>query len=547
MNRWWLVKLSFAFVSLASAQAPVPSPERGPAERPPLPGFRTEPAPRFELPPVPRPTQPRLSTPVRIFVSRFDVTGATAFTPKELEEILKPYTGRVIGNEELEEARLAITRRYVAAGYVNSGAVIPDQQVRDGVVEIRVIEGRLGTILVGGENGFRPGFIESRMRAGAGPPMDVNRLQEQMQLLLQNPQIERINAEIGPGTRPGDAVLRMDVTEAPRGTYGLAFANNRSPAIGSNRAEASVAYRNPLGLGDAIGARFGYGTGIKDWLASYAVPVSPEDALLSVRYERTETKVVEPPFDIIDIQNDAEYTELGLSRPFYRTPARRLDLGALLTRRTNASFLLGQPFSFTPGANNGQTVVSALRLIADWTDRAPDRVIAARFTLSEGIDAMGSTVLEGGAPDSRFTTRLAQVQLARRLRSLGDQVLLRLDWQRSNGALLASEKFALGGMQSVRGYRENAAVHDNGRVFSAEYRRPLVEGWEGALFTDYGEGGDDAGSSRLASLGAGLRWTPANGFLLQLYKGFPLFTPENRTMDPQDRGIHFSAALQKNF
>ena len=123
---------------------------------------------------------------------------------------------------------------------------------------------QLGAILVSGENGFRPGFIESRMRPGAGPPMDVNRLQEQMQLLLQNPQIERLNAEHGAGTRPGDAVLRMDVTEAPRGTYGLAFANNRSPAIGSNRAEASVAYRNPLGLGDAIGARFGYGTGIKD-------------------------------------------------------------------------------------------------------------------------------------------------------------------------------------------------------------------------------------------------------------------------------------------
>ena len=525
----------------------MPSPERGPAERPPLPGFRTEPAPRFELPPLPAAPQPRLSAPIRIFVSRFEVIGATAFTRAELEEILKPYTGRVIGNEELEEARLAITRRYVAAGYVNSGAVIPDQEVRDGVVEIRVVEGRLSEVLVGGENGFRPGFIEKRMRLGAGPPLDVNRLQEQMQLLLQNPQIERVNAELGPGTRPGDAVLRMDVTEAPRGTYGVAFANNRSPAIGSNRGEASVAYRNPLGLGDALGARFGYGTGVKDWLASYAVPVSPDDALLSMRYEHTETKVVEAPFDIIDIQSDAEYMELGLSRPFYRTLARRLDLGALLTRRTNASFLLGQPFSFTPGSDNGQTVVSALRFIADWTDRAPDRVLAARVTLSEGIDAMGATVVDGGAPDSRFTTRLIQAQLAKRLRSLGDQVLLRFDWQRSNGPLLASEKFALGGMQSVRGYRENAAVHDNGRVFSAEYRRPIAEGWEGALFSDYGEGADDAGSSRLSSVGAGLRWTPAAGVLLQLYKGFPIATPENRTMDPQDRGIHFSAALQKNF
>src|SRR4051812_6219350 len=232
MNRWAFVKLSFAFVSVAAAQTPPPL-ERGPAERAPLPGFRTEPAPRFELPPLPSAPQPRLSAPIRIFVSRFEVTGATAFPRAELEALVAPFVGRTVGNEELEEARLAITRHYIAAGYVNSGSVIPDQEVRDGVVQIRVLEGRLSEILVGGKHGFRPGFVEKRPALAAGPPLDVNRLQEQMQLLLQNPQIERINAELAPGTRPGEAVLRADVTEAERGTYGFAVANNRSPAIGS--------------------------------------------------------------------------------------------------------------------------------------------------------------------------------------------------------------------------------------------------------------------------------------------------------------------------
>lgn len=546
MTRWAVVKLSFAIVSIAAAQTPAPLPERGPAERPPLPGFRTEPAPRFELPPLPAPRQPRLSAPMRIYVSRFEVSGATAFSRAELEALLAPFVGRTIGNEELEEARLALTRHYIAAGYINSGAVIPDQEVRDGVVRIDVIEGRLTRIQVGGENRFRPGFIERRIALGAGPPLDVNRLQEQMQFLLQNPQIERVNAELAPGTRPGEAVVRMDVTEAPRGTYGFALANNRSPAIGSVRGEANLAYRNPTGRGDALGARFGYGQGIRDWMASYAVPLSPREALLSMRYERIETEVVEPPFRLINIENEADYMDIGISRPVFRTVARRLDLGAILSRRTNASFLLGQPFSFTPGSADGRTVVTALRLIGDWTDRAPDRVLALRLTLSEGIDALGSTVTPG-APDSRFTTRLAQAQLAQRLTSRGDQLILRGDWQRSNGSLLAAEKFALGGMQSVRGYRENAAVHDNGRAVSLEYRRPLVEALEGAVFTDYGEGADDAGSTRLASLGAGLRWTPAPGVLLQLYKGFALYNPPTRTMDPQDRGLHFSAALQKSF
>src|SRR5688572_25252910 len=115
------VKISFGFASVASAQ---PFPERGPAERPPLPGFLREvPAPRFELPPAPAFPEPRLSPSIRIFVSRFRVSGATAFPPAELEALVARHAGRVIGNDELEEARLAITRHYVAAGYINSGAV----------------------------------------------------------------------------------------------------------------------------------------------------------------------------------------------------------------------------------------------------------------------------------------------------------------------------------------------------------------------------------------------------------------------------------------
>ena len=547
MKRWGVVKLCLAVSSLASAQVPAP-PERGPAERPPLPEFRkAPPQPRFELPPPPVYPSDRLSGGVRIVVSRFRVTGATAFPAEELQKLLEPFSGRPIGNEELEEARLAITRKYVSAGYVSSGAIIPDQEVRDGTVEIRVIEGRLAGMTVAGEHGFRPEFVESRMALGAGPPLNVARVQERMQLLLQNPQIERINAELGAGTRPGEALLRLDVTEAPRGTWGAAIANNRSPAIGSARGEISFAYRNPSGRGDALGFRVGAAEGLGDFLATYALPVSARDTALALKFERVDTQIVEAPFDLLDIENESEYAEVGLFHPVYRTLERRLDLGASLTRRTNASFLLGQPFSFSPGLEDGRSVVTALRLSADWVDRGLDQVFAARLTLSRGIDALGATILPGEEPDSRFTTGLAQVQLARRLGSRGDQVLLRADWQDAGESLLASEKFALGGAQSVRGYRENALVRDNGWVVSAEYRRPLPGGLEGALFADHGESREHRGPrDDLSSVGVGLRWSPFPGVVAQLYKGFALVEPESRTSDLQDRGIHFSVAVQRS-
>src|SRR5262249_21045839 len=95
--------------SAARAARPARVPARGPG---------------FVLPPPPQERGPRRSG-LSVVVTRFRVTGATVFSESELQQVLAPWTGRRLGDEDLEEARRAITARYVAAGYINSGAVIP--------------------------------------------------------------------------------------------------------------------------------------------------------------------------------------------------------------------------------------------------------------------------------------------------------------------------------------------------------------------------------------------------------------------------------------
>jgi hemolysin activation/secretion protein len=557
--------IALALAGALPALAQVPPAERAPAERPPLPDFLKEPAkPPVQLPPAPVVPEGRLSAALRVFVERYRVTGATAFGAEELEKVLAPWTGRMVGNEELEEARLALTRHYVAAGYVNSGAVIPDQKIERGTVEIQVIEGRLVEIVETGAHGFRPGFIRDRLALGAGPPLNVNRLQERMQILLQNPQIERINAELQPGLKPGEAVLRVDATEGKRHSVGMQYANNRSPAVGAERMELAFGFRNALGLGESWGLRVGDSDGLEDWLASVAVPVGARDTMLSLRVEENRARVIEPPFDRIDIANRSRFTEVGIAHPVWRTLSREVALGAALTRRRNASFLLGQPFAFTPGLRDGRSTVSALRLSADWTDRSAESVFAARMTLNLGIDRFGATVSDAGNPDSKFRTTLVQLQWARRLPGEQGQILLRADLQRSNDVLLPSEKLGIGGASTVRGYRENTLVKDNGAILSAEYRRavgkfaPLglnlgeEDGLlEVAVFFDAGAGRDEneagGGPRRLRAFGPGVRWTPVRGALVQLYKGFALDKVAVRDPKLPDRGVHFLFAWQAQF
>lgn len=74
------------------------------------------------------------------------MTGSTVFSATELAGATAPYTNRAVTTADLEELRLALTRLYVEKGYINSGAVIPDQTVTNGVISFQIIEGSLSRV-----------------------------------------------------------------------------------------------------------------------------------------------------------------------------------------------------------------------------------------------------------------------------------------------------------------------------------------------------------------------------------------------------------------
>ena len=518
----------------------------------------------FQLPPLAPPAGPgRLSSVVRIALDRFRIVGNTVFSEPELRALIARYEGREIGNEELEDARRRLTAHYVERGYINSGALIPDQNVSGGVVTLQIVEGWLSEIAIAGKNRFAPGFIRERIAPPAGLPLNLGPLQERLQLLLQNPLIERINAELAPGEGPGEAVLRLDVQEAPPYEAGYAFSNGRSPSIGANQHELWIGARNLLGRGVGLQLRTGQTSGLSDYSLALSAPVSASDTRLSLRMDKTRSVLIEEPLRSLDIASHSKSTELGVSHPVLRTLRRDFVLGAYYYRRDNATFFLGQPFGFTPGLADGRSTIKALRFSGDFLDRSETQVLAARLTLRVGLDASGATI-HPGFPDSKFVARLAQVQWAKRLSESGNQLIFRFDLQDANGSLLPSEKFALGGTQSVRGYRENLLVKDRGWTGSLEYRHPAERWLAGAnaepadigrlqlaAFIDMGRGADEqdpgTGPKKLASVGTGVLWDPAPGVQLQLYLAKALEKVEVQQRSLQDRGVHFRIAIQQFF
>ena len=488
-----------------------------------LPRAVPEVGPILPPPPPPPPAGAGVLPRLAVFVREIRVTGSTLFTAEQLRAVTAPYANRKVTSEDLEALRVALTRLYVDRGYVNSGAILPDQSVADGVITYQIIEGKLSRIDIEGNRWLRADYYRDRLLRAAGPPLNVLELQERLQILLEDPRVERISADIQPDTGRGEARLDLKVEEpSPLRVY-LGYDNYQAPSVGAQRGVATVEHQSLTGRGDLLSLSYGRSEGLNPLFdVFYNVPITASDTTLGLRYRQNDLTVVQEPFDRLDIESHSRVYTLSLRQPVYWTPNTLVALELIGEYETLDTSILGIPFSLEPGANNGKSSVTAIRFAQEFVYRSRSRVLAARSRFSVGVDALGSTVNGGGLPDSRFVSWLGQFQWVQQLSALqatplrDTYTILRSDVQLSNDPLMTLEQIAVGGRYTVRGYPQNTLVQDNAFIASAEARIPIVRNrsWAQSLelapFLDYGHawntGRDSVSPSELASVGIGLRW-----------------------------------------
>lgn len=151
-------------------------------------------------------------------VKQFKFTGNTAFSDKELNQLLgNDFTHKQINFAKLAAARDKITKHYIEKGYITSGAYIPEQTLTNGVVEIRIIEGKLEGIQITGLRRLKPNYIRSRIALATSTPFNQKKLLKALELLLSNFNnglIENLQARLIQGSQTGTNLLIIEVKEA---------------------------------------------------------------------------------------------------------------------------------------------------------------------------------------------------------------------------------------------------------------------------------------------------------------------------------------------
>lgn len=541
-----------------------------PAPIPTLPTTPTSPAPPEELLPSPKtPEQPPGNTTEEtITVTEFIFTGNTAFSNAQLAPLVANLTERSLPLSRLLQIAADVAQFYADKGYATSGAVIsiPEatQRQQQGVVEIQIIEGELEEIQIQSapksSSRLNQNYIRDRLQLATGKPLNINRLQEALQLLQIDPLIDRVSATLAASSTAGGSILQVTITEADTFTPEVVLANDRTPSVGSFRRGANITEANLLGLGDKIALAYNNTDGSDRIELAYQIPWNARNGTVDFRYDRSANEIIEPPFDDLDIDSNSNNYELSLRQPVIQTIDRQsyrdFTLGLTTTLRDSKSTIADLPSPLAPGANEaGETRIFALRFFQEYTQRNANSVFALRSQFNFGLDALDSTVNQQIAgveriPDSRFFAWRFQGQYVLLL-GRDSLFLVRTNGQIADQRLLSAEQFSLGGVNSVRGYRQNQLLTDNGVLLSVELQLPILRVFEdtGVVqlipFVDYGTTWNSSGianpdNQTLSAVGLGLQWRQGNNFNARLDWGIPLVDVDLRERTWQENGVHFS-------
>lgn len=428
---------------------------------------------------------------------------------ERLELIARAYTGRPVDFAALNRMTDWINHIYADLGVVTARAIIPAQRVDDGVLQVLLVEGRLGEIEIRGLSHQR----EDRFRHGLAPleqgeVLDLDELRETLTWINQT-QETQLEAALRAGAQPGETDVVITAEEPTRYSV-LTFVDNLgSETTGETRAGVNVGVFSPLGYGDRLSVLAMGSEGSEHYSVSYRLPVNARGGTVELRHTWGEIEIIDGPFRELEVEGETQQTEVTYSQPLTRGQWYWWDVEASASRSESETTILGADLSeFTTDRLGASVRVTGFGERSQWT-------------LRPGLEAAQVEDIFGERESVTFFEGRASYSRALGLDLLGT---LRGAWQYTDETGLPSPLlFQVGGANSVRGYEQGALSGARGFYVNAEV------GWHGHArvttfgFVDHGLV-DDISPDReqLTSVGAGARLDLGAGLEAEVTYGMPL-------------------------
>jgi hemolysin activation/secretion protein len=451
---------------------------------------------------------------------------APLLAPETIKAITSKYENKELYMPEMDRIAEEITAGYRALGYLVAFAFVPTQDIKEGILEIGVIEGKAGEITVTGNQSYESLFIKKHLqKVDKDPSIKEDRLERALLILNEYPSLD-VKAVLKAGKDFGTTDIAAQVKDSRPLSGSLAYDNFGSSTTSKSRITAEFNTGNLLTSGDFFMFRGVTGLDEIDFQnltygrAEYIIPVNYCGTKAGIYYANSVYEAGEE-YAILDINGKAHVAGAYITHPLIKTRDRSLDIKFGFDYKDVYEYMLDHSQS------EDNIRVFNLGLTYNMVDKFYGRNII-NLTGYQGIRDIfgGSGANDTGVSrlnaDGQFSK--ATLDLARTQKLQGyNHLMLKASGQLSGDNLFVAEQFFLGGMGSVRGFAPSALSGDSGYSLSAElylappypetrvFNQNLGDTIKFVLFADHGgvfrndvQPGEDK-DDYLISIGAGLR------------------------------------------
>lgn len=434
------------------------------------------------------PARPALSLPsdVKLQIKAFRITGAREFSEAHLLALLADSTDRELSLAQLQGLAERITAHYREQGYLLARAYLPAQDIKDGLLTIAVLEGRLGKVRLDNRSLLNDATAQRQLDdLHPGDAVQAAALERSLLLLNELPGAE-VHSTLKPGASVGLTDLDVSLGAGPRVAGSLEADNFDNRYTGSERLGGNLAINSPTGLGDTLSLRgLTSGAGMNYGRLAYQLPLGPQATQVGLAWSEMRYELGED-FASLDAHGKASIASAYALQPLLRSRQARLD-GQLSYERKR----LEDQVDATDTTLDKTLDVWSLGLSGSHQDsllgggamQYGASLVAGNLELDAASDALDDAGLDTRGHYAKLAFQLT------RLQRLTDRfsLQLRASGQRAAKNLDSSEKLSLGGAYAVRAYPQGEAAADDAWLANLELRYAPAPAWQ--LFGFYDAGG----------------------------------------------------------
>ena len=437
-----------------------------------------------------------------------DIEGNTVIKKDKAASLFDLEEGKIVNLKQVNKCVQKLEEEYRSNGYILA-RVTDVHMEQDGTLKVTVNEGLVEGFKVKGNVKTKDYVITREMRLKVGEPFNAKDARRSMQRIYNLGYFEDVNVKLNPGREPNSVEVEISVVEMNTGTFGIGAGYSSADGFVGM---ISLGDKNFRGTGDKVNITWEFGgEDNKNYDFTYTRPW-------------LDSKETAATLNLYDITN--EYADYNIDADeIARYDKKRVGQELTLSRKTDSEFVTyyvtlknredkyegmadgyeGDVDQYYEDKFHPENGSGGSHYYEDWMPKTAAERRAENFGTTRSLTVgtifdsrdniydphegkrMSYSVEWGGAFGGDFDFVKLSTDYRYYYRAGGESVwALNLGAGYANGDMPLSQRFAMGGSDTLRGFEDDQFRGNSMLKATLEYRFPIVKRVQGVLFTDNG-------------------------------------------------------------